>query len=121
MGFLTSVEEFVLTVADSLGLSPIWVALLLGGVVFSLVAGVVGRISHRFGVWRTQAEAADRPQTATTSRTPRQVVQQSCAARVRLLFWKLVIFVALLVALLIWLGLLDEVLLFIQEVLWPAR
>ena len=121
MGFLASLEEFILFVAEDLGLSPILVALVVGGVVLSVVVSIIGRISREFGVWRKQASAANQPQTATTSKTPRQVVGESRAARVKLLFWKLVIFVIMLAVLLAWLDLLDNVLLFVRQVLWPPR
>ena len=120
MDFLTSAEEFIRIVAEMLGISPIWAAALVGGVVFSAVAGIIGRIVFRLGMWSKQAGAADRPQTATTSKTPRQVVQESSTARVKLLGCQLVILIVLVVVVLGWLGILDDVLLHIQQIIGPT-
>ena len=57
-----SAEEFIRILAEVFGISPVWVALLVGGVVFSVAAGVIGRIVFRLGVWSKQAAAADQPQ-----------------------------------------------------------
>ena len=120
MDFLTSAEEFIRIVAEMLGISPIWAAALVGGVVFSAVAGIIGRIVFRLGMWSKQAAAANRPQTATTAKTPRQVVQESSTARVKLLGCQLVILIVLVVVVLGWLGLFDDVLLYIQQIIGPT-
>ena len=120
MDFLTSAEEFIRIVAEMLGISPIWAAALVGGVVFSVVAGIIGRIAFRLGMWSKQAGAANRPQTATTARTPRQVVQESSAARMKLLGCQLFVLIVIVVMVLIYLGLLDDVLLYIQQIIGPT-
>ena len=120
MDFLTSAEEFIRIIAETLGISPIWAAALVGGVVFSAVAGIIGRTAFRLGMWSKQAGAADRPQTAITSKTPHQVVQKSSAARVKLLGCQLIMLIVVIVAVLGWLGILDDVLLHIQQILGPT-
>lgn len=119
MEFLKSVEEFIGIVADISGISPTWVALLTGGTVIGVVVGIFGKIAFRFGVWGKQAAAADRPQSATTAKTPRQVVQESDAAQAKLLLGKLIIFIILVAVVLNWLGFLDDVLLLTQQIIGP--
>jgi|GEM_PF-2607360 len=120
MEFMTSVEEFIGIIAEAFGLSPVWAALLVGGVVLSVAVGVIGRIVFRFGVWSNQAAAADRPQSATTTKTPRQVVQESSTARVKLLGCQLLVLIVLVVVVLSCLNLLDDVLLYIQQIIRPT-
>jgi len=120
MDFWTSVEELIGIVAEVFGLSPIWAALLVSGVLVGVMVGIIGRIAFQFGAWRKQAAAADQPQTATTAKTPRQVVQESSAARVKLLGCQLIILIIVVVSVLKWLGLLDDILLYIQQLIGPT-
>jgi len=121
MEFLADVEEFIGVLAQVLGISDVWAALVVGGVVFSLAAGIVGRIVFKFGVWRRQAAAADQPQTATTSKTPRQVVEESAAARTKLLGCWLLVLTLMLGAVLCWLDLFDDVALMVLQLLGLTR
>jgi ABC-type phosphate transport system permease subunit len=82
-----SAEEWVRLLTEELGElasdGACWVgfglALAIGFAVL-----IVGRISFLFNVWSGQAKAADQPQTAFTTKTPRQVVSESDAARRKL-------------------------------------
>ncbi len=58
-----------------------WVAFITGGIIVSVIAGIIGRIVFRMGAWRQTIQAAYQPQQAYTTKTPYQVVQASQAAR----------------------------------------
>jgi hypothetical protein len=84
MDYEAWLEALVEAVAEALGIPPIPAALLVGGLAFGLVIAVIGRIAFRMGVWGKAAAAVDQPQQAYTTKTPRQVVREGCAARIRL-------------------------------------
>ena len=79
-----SLRVFIEGAAEVLGVSPVWVAFITGGIVISLILGVIGRIRFQMGVWNHAAQAAFQPQQAHTTQTPHQVVQASQAAQRRL-------------------------------------
>ncbi len=121
MEFVACVEEFILIIAEIFGIHPLWAALLIGGVVVGLVVGVVGRVLFQCRLWNTQAAAADRPQTATTSKTPRQVVHDSNAAKMKKLGCQLVLLIIAAIVMLAALGLLDEMASLIQQAIGATR
>ena len=92
MDYEAWLESLVEAVAEALGIPLIPAALLVGGLAFGLVVAVIGRVAFRIGVWRKTAAAAYQPQKAFTAKTPRQVVRESSAARMKLTcFWTVIL------------------------------
>lgn len=102
--------HFIDGVAEVLGVSPVWVAFITGGVVISLILGVIGRIRFQMGVWNHTAQAAFQPQQAHTTQTPHQVVQASQAAQRRLTCCQF----------LVWFGIVGLVVAYLVSTLGPA-
>lgn len=106
--------DFIEAVARATGASPLTVAFFVGGLVISLAVAIVGRIARMRGQWRRQVEARDRTQSATTTQTPRQVMDAGRRAQRSLTYNTLLIVLISIVALgsfALWqLGRLDEVL-----------
>ena len=113
MGAIDSFIEFFNVVGESLGISPVVVAFVLGGMLVYVVTSIVGRITFRMRVWQQAIDAAQQPQKAFTTQTPHQVVQASQAAKRKLggcqLMITLSVFGAAVVGLLSWLHLWDDV------------
>jgi hypothetical protein len=98
---LAGLESFIQAVADLLSVSSLWVSFVVGGVLVSVVVGIVGRIAFLMRTWGGQAGAMDRPQMAFTTKTPRQVVDESREARWKLRGCRTLILVVLAIAALI--------------------
>ncbi|HEY76220.1 MAG TPA: hypothetical protein G4O00_08575 [Thermoflexia bacterium] len=95
---------WIRAVAQVLGVDPLLVAMALGG----LVVAVMGQTVFIMRRWKSTVEAAYRPQTAYTTKTPAQVVEESRAAQRKLTCCQFVLFFSLLVGGLFFLGWLDE-------------
>ncbi|HHS97498.1 MAG TPA: hypothetical protein ENK08_06305 [Chloroflexi bacterium] len=104
MGTL-NLKGLLYTLAQLLGLDPLFLGMLIGG----LVVVVVGQIFFVMRRWSNTVKAAYRPQTAFTAKTPAQVVEASRSARAKLTCCQFVIAVGVIVAALLYFGWLDEV------------
>jgi hypothetical protein len=83
-----SLMGFIRLVSQLFNISEVEAALIVGGIL----ASIIGWIAFKLGVWNKARGAAYAPMQAFTTKTPYQVVRESRAATVKLLFmWGIII------------------------------